>query len=241
MNVTACLVTRGDDDLGPVLASLPAEWERVVWNNGVGRVSMFGSEVPLSIALDWEAQENVVPDLAVYGRYAAIAYASHDVIYTQDDDVIVSDPQAIVEAWLRERDRLIECNAWGFNAWGEHVVCNTPSEFRPHYPDSGIVGFGAAFNREAPERAFARLGLSRTTHPSRDDWDSRVQDIGPIDGGIFRRRADNVFTYFTPRVLVDVPKTDREFASDPTRMWQQPGHVGEKELMLRYCRAVSRD
>ena len=88
-------------------------------------------------------------DLAVYGRYAAIEFCTHDLILTQDDDVIVSDPQAIVDAWNAE---------WcgGVESGWDGVVCNTPPEFRPHYPDSGLVGFGAAFHRDAPARAFAR-------------------------------------------------------------------------------------
>ena len=43
--------------------------------------------------------DNSSADLSVYGRYAAIEDARGDLIYVQDDDVIVSDPQAIVDAW----------------------------------------------------------------------------------------------------------------------------------------------
>lgn len=64
-DVSAVLVTRGDVDLSPILASLPFA-DVVVWDNSKRQ------------------------DLGVFGRYAAIAEAKHDVIYTQDDDVLVS-------------------------------------------------------------------------------------------------------------------------------------------------------
>ena len=38
----------------------------------------------------------------------------------------------------------------------------------------------------------------------------------------FLRECDAVFTTLTPRILVDVPKTDREFASDPDRLGSSP-------------------
>lgn len=63
--VSACLVTRGDVDLQPIIDSLPFT-DIVVWNN---------------------AERG--QDLQCYGRYAAIAEAKHEIIYQQDDDLIV--------------------------------------------------------------------------------------------------------------------------------------------------------
>lgn len=193
----------------PIIDSLPREWEIVIWDNS-GTITRS------------DGWAEVCTDLSVYGRYAAIEYASHDLIYVQDDDVIVSDPQAIVRQWFLESTRLPGIRQW------EGVVCNMPPEFRPHYPDSGLVGFGAAFHRDAPKRAFDRF-WERYTGAT---WD----DIG--GEGFYRRRADNVFTVLTPRVLVDVPKTDREMASDPNRMWKQPEHVGERDRMIDLARRV---
>jgi hypothetical protein len=61
-DVTACLVTRGDVDLGPILETLPYP-NVIVW--GRNR-----------------------EELRVYGRYAAMLEASTPVVYTQDDDCI---------------------------------------------------------------------------------------------------------------------------------------------------------
>lgn len=227
MNVSAVIVTRGNVDLQPVLDSLPKEWERVVWDNSGASSSQEALE---KAALGsgfvgengkWMTATN---DLSVYGRYAAIEYASHDLIYVQDDDVIVSDPQAIVDMWdeMRalaeiEQDPTPE----GF------LVSNMPQEFRHDgYTDSCLVGFGACFHKYLPARAFKALSdYERLYDLTRDrDWIHRTCDV--------------VFTTLTPRVLVDVPKTDREFASDDDRMWKQPGHFGERTRMLELARMV---
>lgn len=70
-HVSAVVVTAGDSDLGPVLASLRAFGEVIVWDNSERK------------------------NLKVYGRYAALAETTHSIIYTQDDDCI-TDARAIV-------------------------------------------------------------------------------------------------------------------------------------------------
>ena len=66
--VTACLVTRGDCDMNPIIRSLKSQGieDIVLWDNSIRE------------------------DFGIYGRYAAIWEAANDVIVTQDDDVIVS-------------------------------------------------------------------------------------------------------------------------------------------------------
>lgn len=72
-DVSACLVTRGDIDLSTILNSLPFE-DVVVWDNS--------------------QREN----LKCYGRFAAVAEAKNEWIYTQDDDLLV--PIAgLLRAW----------------------------------------------------------------------------------------------------------------------------------------------
>lgn len=64
MTIAACLVTRGDVSLNPILQKLDAFGmdEVVIWNN---------------------AERD---DVAVYGRYAAITETTAELIYVQDDD-----------------------------------------------------------------------------------------------------------------------------------------------------------
>jgi hypothetical protein len=213
LNVSACLVTRGDVDMQPVIDSIPKGWEIVIWDNGVEEISRS------------DGWAEVCTDLSVYGRYAAIEHASHDLIFVQDDDVIVSDPQEIVTRWqMIHNDNTIGVLPHHRDPEG-FLVANMPQEFRHDgYTDSCLVGFGACFHRDLPAKAF-------------------VQEKGQgvfdgMKGPTFLRTCDVVFTTLTPRVLVDVPKTDREMASDPNRMWKQPGHLGERTRMLELARKV---
>jgi hypothetical protein len=101
MNISACLVTRGDVDITTILNSLPFD-DVVVWNNK-------------------ERDE----DLACYGRFAAIAEAKHDIIYVQDDDLMVPIP-ALVKAYD-----------------GVGIVANKPVE-----EEWRFLGCGALFHRD---------------------------------------------------------------------------------------------
>ncbi len=71
--VTACLVTRGDVDLEPILDTLPYP-NVIVW--GADR-----------------------EELHVYGRYAAMREAATRVVYTQDDDCLFRDHHALLDAY----------------------------------------------------------------------------------------------------------------------------------------------
>lgn len=186
MNVSAVIPTRGDVDLSEILDSLPREWEKVIWDNSVRT------------------------DLAVYGRYAAIAECEHDLIYVQDDDCVLA-PEAFIQ--------LLDAYEPG------SVVCNMPERFRPHYPDSCLVGFGAIFDRDLPDIAFDRFEMA---------YPSEGCDADPT----WRRTCDVVFTALTPRVLVDAPYMDLPWATGDDRMYRRPSHVGERQRMLDLARAV---
>jgi hypothetical protein len=103
-----------------------------------------------------------------------------------------------------------------------------PPEFRHvFYTEHALVGFGSAFHRDAPGRAFDRFSpFYRSIYN-----ETRSNDA-------FHRCCDVVFTGLTPRVLVDVPKTDLAYASAPNRMWKQPEHQGERQRMLDIVRRV---
>ena len=219
MSVSVVIVTRGNVDLDPIIET---DWpepchEIIVWNNGVRE------------------------DLSVYGRYAAIEECHGDVILVQDDDVILplESKRAIIDQWY-ESEAIIA---------SEHgdprdlVVCNMPAAFRHEfYEHHGLVGFGAAFHRDAPGRAFSRYWASTAQRrdaimaghvpsPLMRQAMEQAEDpaMWPAE---FHRTCDIVFTGLTPRVLVDVAYTNREFASDPDRMWRQPTHQAERQRML---------
>jgi hypothetical protein len=207
MRVSACLVTRGDVSLEPVLEFIPKDWELVIWNNGNGTCSVNGSAIPTGRR-----------NLLGYGRHAALKYASGEVIYTQDDDVIVSNPQKIVDAWDRT---LFESQ--GIIEPPPHIVCNMPPEFRHHYTDSAMCGFGSVYHRNLPPAVFSRF-LKATGMKEEDP--------------LFLREADRALTVLSQPVLVDVKRLDRPFADAPNRLYRQPGHLAKRDQMLRLARKV---
>lgn len=116
MNVTASIVTRGDVDLAPVLATLrPFFSDIVIWDNS------------------W------MGDMKVYGRYCAIDRAEHPFIYTQDDDCLVQAEKLLS---LYQPGQLLvnvpedEERAW--LGWGSIFPSEMPSMFfqmyLEHYP-----------------------------------------------------------------------------------------------------------
>ena len=204
MIVSAVIVTRGDVDLSPILEALPQEWERLVWDNGA-------RELRFLLPGHWRGRfwNAGIKDLAVYGRYAALEHVQTELVYVQDDDCIVSDPEALVAAWEPG-----------------HVVCNMPPEFRhAFYEEHALVGFGAVFERGLPQRAFERL--HKIAVPDQSAGHRQWFDIP-----WFHRCADVAFTALSPRILCDVPKENLPWAEAPGRMFRQPEHVAERKRML---------
>jgi hypothetical protein len=79
-DVTAVIVTRGDVDLAPILATLPYG-ETIVWNNA---------------ERGWESR--------CFGRYLATVEATRPFIYFQDDDVVFTAHAELLE--LHEPGRM---------------------------------------------------------------------------------------------------------------------------------------
>jgi hypothetical protein len=211
--VTAVIVTRGDVDLKPVVESLPREWEQVIWDNsGTFTVAQYDlGRGRFTVVRQGEVRD----DHSVLGRYYGVNYASNELIYVQDDDVVVSDPRALLRAW--------QIASWNGNRM---LVANMPEPHRANYDDSCLVGFGAMFHRDAAREAFERF--SSYDLGNREEWTP----------GLFARTCDVVFTTLTPFTLIDVPIEHMPYASDDNRMWKQPTHVSERAEMLRYARRV---
>jgi hypothetical protein len=74
-DISAVLITRGDVDLAPILATLP--YDDVVI---------------------WDARERP-NDAACYSRYMAADEARHDVIYFQDDDLLSTAHNDLIAAY----------------------------------------------------------------------------------------------------------------------------------------------
>ena len=205
LSVTAIIVTRGDQDIGEILDSIPSEWETIVWDNSVKLA--FRYQPP------WCEQE-VLPgsDLSVYGRYAAIEYAGSPLIYVQDDDCVLPRESIGEIVW--------QCDS-GSSEYGR-LVCNQPAVFRHgFYDEHALVGFGACFHRDLPKMAFRQ-------------WDFLpigTEGLGS-DTDFFHRTCDVFFTALTPYTLVDVPYENLPWAEGDDRMYRQPGHQAERSKML---------
>ena len=109
--VTVVIVTRGDCDLTPVLDPIKdAGLGFFVWNNLIER------------------------DEGIFGRYAAIGRLDRPVIATQDDDVVVT-------CW----DKLLDAYEPGV------LTVNYPEPW-----DIPWVARGSIFDRDLPKKAFTR-------------------------------------------------------------------------------------
>lgn len=187
-NVTPVLVTRGNVPMGSILDSMRLTFANppVVWDNSVdGRF-----------------------DFKVFGRYAGTIESPTSLIYVQDDDVLVDDPGAIVEAY----------------EGAGTIVCNMPPEFRHGgYTDSALVGFGSVFHRLDALTACAKFV---------------VAGIGEIEMDWFYRVCDVPVTTLLERTLVDVPKRNLPWAEGEDRMYRQDEHVGERARALKMAREV---
>lgn len=201
VNVSAIIVTRGDVDILPVIGSLPTEWEVLVWDNH--------EQCCAKITTD-SSKYDVIPgtDLGVYGRYAAIAYASHDIIFTQDDDCILKNPANVVAAY--------EPGV---------VTYNMPYAFRDGGVDSVMVGFGACFHRDLPQQAFDRYEIAHGYHSVHNS-------------DVFNRTCDVVFTTLSPTKMMHEPLTLLDCSYADNRMWRQPGHNEERRRMQQLATAV---
>ena len=202
MKFSVVIPTRGDVDLTEIIASYDNIADEVlIWDNSKRE------------------------DLSVYGRCAMIAEARNDLIVTQDDDCIISDPMAIVDAWWDKWHYAENYHPMGGD---KGVVCNMPPEFRHDlYTEHALVGFGAVFHRDAPKRAFTRMAqATKTIHTG----GPRLDEVYA-----FNRTCDVAFTTLTPRVLVDVPRRNLWWAEDTTRMYRQANHVHERQKMLELC------
>lgn len=144
-------------------------------------------------------------DLGVYGRYAAIGLTDAELIYVQDDDCVL-EPEgfASLEGHVLARPN--------------DLAANMPERFRPHYPDSCLVGFGAMFHRDLPSATFPRVQLAFA--PS------------------FNLTCDVYFTTLVERALFDLPYRDQPWASNPDRMWKQPQHVPMRTKALEHARRL---
>lgn len=218
-DISGVIVTRGDKELTLIREKLaPVGFdELLIWSNG-------------TVLERWDADGHEVlaaaPDLAVYGRYAAIESARNRIIYVQDDDCLV-DAAALV-SYVNQR---------GFDL-SVRIVANMPVSRWPDYPDSCLVGWGALFDRDLPLVAVGKFALV-DSDPGDGPSDLMMAAMSPEFNGPFLRECDVVVTTLTPHVKVDVGFQHLPWAEDPGRaMFKRPWRQEERDRMYRLARAA---
>jgi hypothetical protein len=168
-DVTACLVTRGDQPemMARIRESLVFD-HGVVWDN--------------SQREDWKCA----------GRYKAAERARTDVVYFQDDDVIV--PRETQKALLAEYD--------GEDCLAVYAHGDEPAG----YDDLPLIGCGALVNRHAAQRAIDRYA---GRWPLDDDFRYEADFVVGVLYGNWRH-------------LHAPFNIEYEIATDPSRLARQP-------------------
>ena len=215
--VTACIVTRGDHDLDPIIYSLA------------------DAGIPLIKIWDNSKREQ---NLEVYGRYALIGETDSPLIYVQDDDCVL--PTESIQGIIWESDS-------GASVHGQLVCNMPPRFRHGFYDEHSLVGFGACFHRSLPFVAFDRLWKWQVARGKERgiDLEELAADKSPMMHQAlelahdpkywpfnFLRTCDVLFTALTPHVIVDEPYENLPWAEDDDRMYRQPGHAAERSKML---------
>lgn len=219
LNVSVVIVTRGDHDLAPIIGQ--------DWPDDVQEI------------ITWDNSAEHRRDLGVYGRYAAIAEASHPLIFVQDDDCTLETDaiRELIDTW-DEMVALAKIEATP-DPW-KLIVANMPASRWPDYPDSCLVGWGAVFHREAPWRAFKEYArhhdLLWEAMGGWSEMPSRLESIHM--SAEFRRTCDVVFTTLSPHIKLDLGFAHLPWAEGPDRMFKQPSHKSERDRMLALAREV---
>lgn len=184
-DVTACLVTRGDQ---------PEMMRRIQDTLIFPRVVV------------WDNSRH--PDWKTAGRYMAAAVADTDLVYFQDDDVIVP---AETQAGLLQH--------WD----GAEVVANWGHGFTPDgYDDLPLVGGGAIADRRACWRAIARYA---NEHP----LDQAFMYEADFVVGCLYRSFQHVWLPFH----IELP-----VAQHPSRLCNQPWQADLKRQLTDRARRI---
>lgn len=188
--VTACLVTRGDQ---------PTMVARI-------RASLVFDRV-----IVWDNSRN--PDWKCAGRYMAAALAPTDLVYFQDDDVIVP---------ARTQTDLLRC-ADGVAAGGLDIVANWGHGSDPDgYHDLPLVCGGAIASKRAAWAAIARYAEQ---HPLDDGFMYEADFVV----GVLYRSFEHVHLPF---------EIDYAIAQHPSRLCNQPWQRDLKLELTERARAI---
>lgn len=123
--IAAVLVTKGDVDLQPIIATIPKQWPVHVWDNS-----------------------KTVLDAKTFGRWLAAERVSAEWLFFQDDDVLFTEHDALVRAH-RQAPQMATLNMP--SPWYEKVQASWAPVGRP----LGMFGGGSIVPKYLAKGAFA--------------------------------------------------------------------------------------
>lgn len=188
--VSAVIVTRGNTELAPVIASLEQFDEIVIWDNSI--------------------EDNQM----TYGRVCGLARCRHDIVYSQDDDIIHTpeNQRRILDAYQPEV--LTGC------MWPEWSDGARAQGIEHGYDDLVFAGSGSVYDIAVPFTAVARY----LYHYPADDF--------------FRLWADTIIGILAPTKQLDIRFHALPEAEDDYRMCNLPDAVEQKTEAIRRAREI---
>lgn len=188
--VSAVIVTRGNTDLQPVLNSLIFD-DVIVWDNS-----------------------REFQDEKTYGRVLAVARAEHDVIYSQDDDIVHSaeNQRRIVSEY--QPGVLTGC------MWPEWSDGAARQGIPGGYSDLVFPGSGSVYDRDLPRNTANRY----LSHYPGDDF--------------FRLWADTIIGVLASTRQLDIRFDALPEAEADYRMCNLPNATEQKTVAILRARMV---
>jgi hypothetical protein len=184
-DVTAVIPTRGDVDLRPLRESLIFD-DVIIWDNA--------------------QREN----RGAFGRYEAIEEADNSVIFTIDDDCIITEEAQLALLDAYDPDVL---------------VSNMPTDWNGSaMPLLALPGWGAIFDWYLPEDAFHRWRQQEPHDFLSDDF----RTIG----------CDIVFPVLTESRMVDLDHENLPWAEDPGRTCKRADYQRRKSWYYERAAAL---
>ncbi len=198
--VTAVIVTRGDVDLNPVLDSLIFD-DVVIWDN--------------SKPAPADYMNTVVGDQMTYGRVLAGALGKHDVIYSQDDDIVHTAENQLRIISEYEPGVLTGC------MWAEWSLGAYQQGISGGYDDLVFPGSGSVCDRNTTNEAVV----------------SYIRHF-PFDDDFFRLWCDTIVGVIAPTKQLDIRFDILPCAENDNRMCNLPDGVANKTEAINRSRWV---
>lgn len=164
--VTACLLAyKRHENMQPIVQNLEQYDfidEIIVWNNR--------SDTPLKLNGEKVRVINSEVNMLCYGRFLCAKQAKNEIIYVQDDDVIVQDITSLFQSFLSDDTGIV------------HALNNNhyPHRYRyvHFYGQGALIGWGAFF-----KKSWLKV-LDEFLSKNANDY-------------LFQREADQIFTILT--------------------------------------------